>query len=303
MILGLSAATAAVAATGAVSSFAWFAVNDKVGTEAMTIKADSGQYLEIRSVNADNSGTWARTAAAISGKKELKPVSIGKLSNGAFTAGTTWSGHNWVNTSSDSVDDATKGTTATYTDVTSLTDVVSNNATDYKNNVYALVEEFDIRVRYLGDSSTAYKLTANVDWASTPDDASNKTNDTNTTKTNYYLHNAARVYFVVGAVNDETDTHAKAIDNNSTGKDLATSHADAGTSGDWNIKSDATGLTLVDSMTAKKSDSVKTGGDGLGNGVRVRLYFYFDGEDANCFSSAVLGSDYSIKVSFNVTKA
>ena len=317
MILGLSAATAAVAATSAVSSFAWFAINDEVTVTGMTIKADAGQYLEIRRVDAADSVTtkWGKTAAASSGVRSLKPVSLGTLNGQTFTAGETWSNHAWVSTSSDSVDDHSKGTSALYSNVTEKADLVSYKAasgsdtTTYADNVYALVEEFDIRVRYLGETTPTYKLTATVDWStSVPSDASNKTNDTSTTKTNYYLHNAARVYFVVGALEADaaTTTHATAIDSSSTGHLLKSnkntsssteSDVTVGTSGDWTN----TATELVSALAAKKNTTTSTGGDGLGNGVRVRVYFYFDGADENCFSSANLGSEYSIGLKFNVS--
>ena len=308
MILGLSAATAAVAATGAVSSFAWFAINDQVTAEGMVIKADAGQYLEISRVNAASEYTpsWGKTAVTTSAKnKEIKPVALGTLSDAvtgkaneysSYTASTTWSGHKWAYTSSDSVDSAAKGTNENYLDVTDAADVVTYGDESAVTNAYALVMEFDIRVRYLGDETTAYKLSANVDWANT-----NSTSDSYSSgSTTSYLHNAARVYFVVGAQNETSGTTAAAIDTNSTGKALATSTA-SGTSGDWDIKTGTTGRELVSSMTAKKGTN--TGGDGLGNGVRVRVYFYFDGTDANCFSSAVLGSEYSINLTFSVEKA
>ena len=51
-IMGLSAATALVAATGAVSSFAWFAANSSVSATGMVVKANaSDAFLQIKNHN------------------------------------------------------------------------------------------------------------------------------------------------------------------------------------------------------------------------------------------------------------
>ncbi|MDY6101219.1 MAG: hypothetical protein SPI62_05070, partial [Candidatus Enteromonas sp.] len=76
-ILGLSAATALVAATGAVSSFAWFATNGSVSATGMAIKSKvTNNYLEIKhGTDADTDDKWLTTVAATSKvAKEVAPV-------------------------------------------------------------------------------------------------------------------------------------------------------------------------------------------------------------------------------------
>ena len=313
MILGLSAATAAVAATSAVSSFAWFAINDTVSATGMKIKADTDKYLEIRKVtSADGTAAKADWDDAVSVSydtaKSLKPTTLAKSVTAvspattpatystfeAFTSNASWNGHKWLSTASDSVDTASKGTNKTYSDVTSLTDVVSYDTTNYGNNVYALVEEFDIRVRYLGDSTSTYTLNAKAEWvdkAGIVDGTSDKYNDgTN----DWYLHNSARIFFVVGAMST-SGTHATAIADSDKGYILSSASSSEHTSGDWATD----GVNLITDL--KANNGTGTGGDSLGNGIRVRAYIYFDGADANCFSSAVLGNEYSINLKFSIS--
>ena len=76
-IAALSAATALVGATGAVSSFAWFATNGTVSATGMAIKSKvTNNYLEIKNGNADanNDENWLTTVAATGSLKEVAPV-------------------------------------------------------------------------------------------------------------------------------------------------------------------------------------------------------------------------------------
>ena len=307
MILGLGAATAAVAATASVSGFAWFAINDSVAATGMKITADTDKYLEISKVTAATyTPAWTnRVVTGYTPAKSLKPTTLAASATEvkptttpatysaftAFTSGSSWNGHKWLSTASDSVDVSTKGTSKNYDDVTSVTDVVSTDDTNYANNKYALVEEFDIRVRYLGDKTSTYTLTATASWNNGVPTDEYKDKD----KKAWYLHNSARIFFVVGALSTSGST-ATAIADTDNGYILSSDSTTANASGDWATD----GVKL---STALKADNGSgTGGDGLGNGIRVRAYIYFDGTDDDCFSSAVLGKDYSIDLKFTVAK-
>ncbi len=280
MILGLSAATAAVAATGAVSSFAWFATNDTVTADGMKIKADTNQMLEIK--NAIDPATSFSTSAS-TGKetKSLTPTHLGTdTTDTTISTVTNYSNeakHSWLAASADKSDASAKK--GDYSVVTTAAD----SATD-AGNKYTLIADFDIRVRYAGDTSTTYTLKASVDWVNTTWDDDKVT----ISSKDYWLHNSARVFLVVGTAGN-VESQAKGY--------VFSSTAD-GTSGDWN--GDKT--TIMDSL--KQSDD---GDDGKGLGVRVRAFFYFDGEDANCFTDSAAvgikaGLEYSFKLSFDVEK-
>jgi hypothetical protein len=273
----------------------------------MKITADTDKYLEISKVTAATyTPSWKNTVATgYTAAKSLKPTTLAASATEftpttnpatysdftAFTSGNSWKDHKWLSTASDSVDSSTKGTSKNYDDVTSVTDVISTDTTNYANNKYALVEEFDIRVRYLGDKASTYTLTATASWNSgTPNDAY-----TDKDSKSWYLHNSARIFFVVGALSTSGST-ATAIADTDNGYILSSDSSTANASGDWA----AAGVTL--SSTLKADNSTGTGGDGLGNGIRVRAYIYFDGADDDCFSSAVLGNDYSIDLKFTVAK-
>ncbi len=64
MIIGLSAATAAVAATGAVSSFAWFATNNTVTATGMKVKIQSAATLLIDTANTTASNGRLKNGAS-----------------------------------------------------------------------------------------------------------------------------------------------------------------------------------------------------------------------------------------------
>ena len=283
MILGLGAATAAVAATASVSGFAWFAINDSVAATGMSIKADTNQMLEIKNA-ADDKTKWGTSAATGVAAKELVPTHlIANTSDDPVTTLTDYTEktktHSWVKNTAAKTDAHTAAST-NYDNVTSLADDASS-----ADNKYTLIADFDIRVKWGGDANQAYTLKATVDWVNTDFDTKDKyTKDT----TDYYLHNSARVFLVVGAAGNVE----------SQGEGYTFSSTATGTSGDWS-----------DDAKTIKTDLKQTadGDDNKGKGVRVRAFFYFDGEDTNCFSdSAAVGIaadiEYSFKLTFDVTK-
>ena len=150
-ILGLSAATALVAATGAVSSFAWFATNGSVSATGLAIKSKvTNNYLEIKhGTDPDTNDKWLTTVAATNKvAKEVAPVhpvkefSTGNKTITQYDGGETFS---WVTATSANANENDKN--GNYSAVT----VESGGD-------YALVETFNIRIRPGTTTLTATNL-------------------------------------------------------------------------------------------------------------------------------------------------
>ncbi len=269
--MGLSAATALVAATGAVSSFAWFAVNSSVTATGMKIKADStNAFLEIKKNGAKWPDSGSQTSVTIDSKASvLSPThlatytsdtKIAKDSMKAYQNGTNV--HTWVSAVSDDADSALSGITQ-YDNVT----------TDADNGTkYTLLTTFDLRLRYTeANASKKYTLKAAISWSS----ATSQDNDA--------LANAARVFMVVGTENNEN------ISAQNAGYVF-----NARTNTGWNAAGSAT--NTIDILKDFTSDVGKLGRS-------VSLYYYFDGEDAACTTKkAETNSEFSITATFSVTE-
>lgn len=150
-ILGLSAATALVGATGAVSSFAWFATNGSVSATGLAIKSKvTNNYLEIKRGSAkDEDANWLTTVTAASTEaKAVAPVHPVKQfvteSNSItdYDGGETFS---WVTATSANANEHDKN--GNYSAVT----VESGGD-------YALLETFNIRIRPGTTTLTATNL-------------------------------------------------------------------------------------------------------------------------------------------------
>lgn len=159
-ILGLSAATALVAATGAVSSFAWFAANGTVEANGMTIKALAADaYLQIGNSaetfdKADKSYTSA--ASTQTQTQVLTPAHLyttvheDNMSGDEYDGGAT---KVWVTGHSKTVESGALD--GTFTKIESgLGSYVSEN-------------EFKLRLRPAanGVTPTAERLDISVSWA------------------------------------------------------------------------------------------------------------------------------------------
>ena len=113
-IMGLSAATALVAATGAVSSFAWFAVNGSVTATGMSIKTKvTDNYLEIKNgASDDTEENWKTTVATVETTvKEVAPTHVFSAFDSSTKTGTAYAGGtalNWVKATSDDASKADK---------------------------------------------------------------------------------------------------------------------------------------------------------------------------------------------------
>ncbi len=312
MILGLSAATAAVAATSAVSSFAWFAINDTVTASGMVIKAKTSEFLEIKKATDDGSSANWKTSVTglVANTKEVSPVHLDGTSSVtgstlssliAYTDGSAT--HNWVETGAASASAATKKD-GDYNVVTSVADDPSS-----ADNKYTLIADLDLRVHYQAgaDANKNYTLSALVDWNSAvPNDGYTIAGGSTVSS---YFHNCARVFIVVGnanqAVADGRTGNTVASQGagytfssnytTTTSSDSATeSTAAANVSGDWSNTAKAIKTDL-------KMD--QNGADKLGSGVRVRVFYYFDGEDASCYTDGVsLSNTYSISLTFKVAE-
>ena len=162
-ILGLSAATALVAATGAVSSFAWFAANGTVEANGMTIKALAADaYLQIgNSAETFDKANQSYTSAASTTKdaQVLTPAHLYKTVNADNKSGVEYDGGAtkvWVTGHSKSVDSAALEGTFTTIDNGALGQYVSQN-------------EFKLRLRPAanGTTPTAQSLDISVNWVDT----------------------------------------------------------------------------------------------------------------------------------------
>ena len=261
-ILGLSAATALVAATGAVSSFAWFATNSQVTAEGMVIKAEStNAFLEIKNAKTsewDNSKS--NVAVDVQAEKTIKPTSLvsqitdeNKKVTPYQDGGTV---HQCVSATASSVDSA--AATSVFADVTTEAEALGGT------NVYTLISDFDLRLRYTAGMTTDnYNLSATVNWAG------ENTGD---------LADSVRVFMVIG------DVGAQSLPESLAGASGMVFSARSS----WN-----TGKVLSNKFVANKEQK----------GTRVRVFAYFDGEDPACTTvNAMADSSYSFTITFSVSK-
>ena len=159
-ILGLSAATALVAATGAVSSFAWFATNGSASATGLAIKSKvTNNYLEIKhGTGPDTNDKWLTTVAATNKvAKEVAPVHPVKefVTEGneikEYDGGKTFS---WVTATSADANKYDKN--GEYSAAT----------VDSTGGDYALAETFNIRIRPGTATLTATNLALSaVAWS------------------------------------------------------------------------------------------------------------------------------------------
>lgn len=172
-IAALSAATALVGATGAVSSFAWFATNSHVTADGMTIKAEStNEFLEIKKAADTWDNAKSNTSATFETEpKTLKPTSLVKEFNTTTVEQYADNGksHAWVNATSNDVANGKKN--GEYVDVTKLAETVGTS------NQYTLIADFDLRLRYTASMGEPeqYNLSAVVYWANGASDNLSKT--------------------------------------------------------------------------------------------------------------------------------
>ena len=169
-ILGLSAATALVAATGAVSSFAWFAANGSVNASDMKVKAlSTTAYLQIKNNGAQWTTEDHTAASAVVKEAILNPTHIFKsltINTGNTADETTdydgGSTVQWASANSNKVTDSKKD--GHYTDVSKTADPAAANIA----TTYTLKNTFDLRLRPNkdgADQATAGALTASVAFA------------------------------------------------------------------------------------------------------------------------------------------
>ena len=265
-ILGLSAATALVAATGAVSSFAWFATNSQVTATGMVIKAEStNAFLEIKNGGDHWNENTSNVTADAKGNKTIKPTSlVSAFNNGDKTVTAYEDGggtHKWVSATASSVENG--AATSDFVDVTKAAEASDNT------NLYTLISDFDLRLRYTaGMTKDNYNLSAKVDWTAS-----------STTTTKGALADSVKVFMVIGGVGKETLPESFA---SASGKVFSARN------GAWK-----TGKVLSNTFAANKEQK----------GTRVRVFAYFDGQDAACTTvNAVMESSYSFTITFSVSK-
>jgi hypothetical protein len=265
-ILGLSAATALVAATGAVSSFAWFATNSQVTATGMVIKAEStNAFLEIKNAKASWDNEHNNVTANVTGVKTIKPTSLASEISSNKETITAYAddgkAHKWVSATASSVDVGTA--TSVFEDVTEVAETTDTT------NLYTLISDFDLRLRYTaGMTKDNYNLSAKVDWTTS-----------STTTTKGALADSVKVFMVIGDVGKETLPESFA---SASGKVFSARN------GAWK-----TGKVLSNTFAANEEQK----------GTRVRVFAYFDGQDEACTTvNAVADSSYSFTITFSVSK-
>ena len=264
-ILGLSAATALVAATGAVSSFAWFATNSQVTATGMVIKAEStNAFLEIKNAKDSWDNEHNNVTANVTGVKTIKPTSLASEISSNKETITAYAddgkAHKWVSATASSVDVGTA--TSVFEDVTAVAETTETT------NLYTLISDFDLRLRYTaGMTKDNYNLSAKVDWT------------TSSTTTKGALADSVRVFMVIGTVGEEALPEPFS---SASGKVFSARN------GAWK-----TGKVLSDAFAANEEQK----------GTRVRVFAYFDGEDKACTTvNAMADSSYSFTITFSVSK-
>ena len=262
-ILGLSAATALVAATGAVSSFAWFATNSQVTATGMVIKAEStNAFLEIKNATASWDNEHSNVTANVTGVKTIKPTSLASEISSNKETITAYAddgkAHKWVSATASSVNVGTA--TSVFEDVTAVAETTETT------NLYTLISDFDLRLRYTADMmKDNYNLSAKVDWTSE--------------STGGALADSVKVFMVIGDVGKETLPESFA---SASGKVFSARN------GAWK-----TGKVLSNTFAANEEQK----------GTRVRVFAYFDGQDAACTTvNATADSSYSFTITFSVSK-
>ena len=261
-ILGLSAATALVAATGAVSSFAWFATNSQVTATGMVIKAEStNAFLEIKNGGDHWNENTSNVTADAKGNKTIKPTSlVSAFNNGDKTVTAYEDGgdtHKWVSATASSVENG--AATSDFVDATKAAEASDNT------NLYTLISDFDLRLRYTaGMTKDNYNLSAKVDWTAQSAQGA--------------LAQSVKVFMVIGAAGTETPPDLTS----------ASGKVFSARDGAWK-----TGKVLSETFAANESKL----------GTRVRVFAYFDGQDAACTTvNAVTESSYSFTITFSVSK-
>lgn len=270
MILGLSAATAAVAATGAVSSFAWFVGSYSVTAKDMTIKAITNEaFLQIKQseqVWTDTSKTYTEAVALYTSRSVSPTVPTKTVVTKGATTFTAYDGADapcWAYGAASAKDDEAVDSNGYY-DVTDEANDWSATESEITNG-YTLYNKFTLRLRPVTNTTsstvaTVKELTASVAWATDP------TGDSNN------LKNAVRVL-----IWNETDS-----------KGVVYTPGTANT---------------TDLLSSNKMKSVTDGSEDRD----IQVWVYFDGTANDCYSdnipSVETDNSYSVKITFSVKDA
>ncbi len=265
MILGLSAATAAVAATGAVSSFAWFATNATVTATGMKVKVQSASTLLIDTASTTN--TAGRLANGLSSKAATTSTASETAS---ISPVSTVDGTNWFYAEAEKVSekDAKKGS---YKAVE-----------DGKENKYYLANTFYLQnfdATKSTSDSTEKKLV--IDKITLEYTTSDKLGSSFRVLT---VVEENKKVFCAPAVSPAPTTGGVKDD---TGAIEAITYA----------------TSTYSSNVATLTDNNELIADVTYNTVyTAKVYLYFDGEDTNCFTDNIPTtlSDYTVSISFTL---
>ncbi len=273
MIIGLSAATAAVAATGAVSSFAWFATNNTVTATGMKVKIQSATTLLIDTSNTTNS-TNGRLAGGASTK------SLASDTDTIVSPVSTVDGTKWFSAKAKEADDGS-AIDNSYEDVTN-----SKNNYCLANTVY--LQAFDA-AKTAGDNVIP---------------VSNIVIDSITVSyvTGDALNASFRVLTVIGE-NKVFCGPTSALE--PTNKGVASVTDGAATKNEI-IYADVTAVGS-DGKATIESNNVLVKGVTYNTVYTANIYLYFDGEDEACKTDNIPDVDnlknYTVTVSFSLVNA
>jgi hypothetical protein len=254
------------------ATYAWFTMSTEVSVTGMNVKATAADGLLITDTTVTADRVWATSKdIGMTGYAELAPTN-------------TANGTAWCSAKSDLFDNAMSEQTATgaYTTLGSFTytapdsgshwmtgeGIGSITGTDSSVTNYVLLKNFYIKSS--GDTAwskdlTVEEVTATIDTTnlSGEGDAAAKAKQDD-------LYKSLRVLLVVG---NESFIYAPI-----TGYDNSIKYQGTGTN-----------LTLVPSTTQSVFTAVNTIPVGDVDGINVKMYIYFEGEDDNCKSSNISG--------------
>ncbi|MBQ7671142.1 MAG: hypothetical protein IJS45_10560 [Clostridia bacterium] len=260
------------------ATFAWFSMNTQVTATNMKVKAVAESGIVISNTNKT---TWSNTAEAQVNAAEIVPTSAATLTAPA-----------WVHAMSTNADEAQPNqAVANYTDLSLVWETngvegigyTDNDGSSTKNagdTCYVLLNNFYIKSSGDAISGTLYINDLSV-TSNAAGGAFNK------------LDNALRVLIVVNGT--DAFTYAPVI--NQAGGTTTTSYK-------WK------NTTVVDALyntTAldKQCTSVTSIPNTNADAINVKVYMYFEGEDANLKSTNISGltmNDLSLTIHFGTTQ-
>lgn len=263
------------------STYAWFASNSKVQATGMIVQAATEGGIEIAYTDSvATTGSYATSAATgATSATALAPISTANAK--------TWSHASAMRAG------ASAAKVDTYETLT-LTEKTTDQAFSKTGSVtdqgvttnYYLVSNFNIR----STSATALAKGLTVDNVSVAGNSTGKKMD-----------EALRVAIVLG----EKTLIYDPVANDVTGYKIYTGHTG---SGDSATATGETNVTITEKDTATllattADTTIPAKGESANGGVDVKIYVYFEGEDAELYSDNFVTEALTVTVNFSATVA